>query len=782
MTGRGARVEGRILESWKEIAGYLRRTPKTCQRWERELGLPIHRLDGSPKASVFAYQGELDRWLNDKLHERELAGDRPVQTGPQRWSRIVLPAVLSLALGLAAFLLWRNVVRKPALPFPEKRASLAIVYFENLSGDPKIDYWRSALAELLTADLAQSKYLRLVPSDEMYSILRNLNLLEARKYSSEDLSSIAAAGRAAYVLTGTYIAVGRKFLITTAIQRIDNKETLSSSRVEAEGDEEIIALVDDLTRRIKFDLDLSEAQVAGDFDRDVGQITTSSPEAYRLYSEAWKLTLQMKSQESIPLLEKALVLDPEFAMGYRLLAIVYIHLDQWKKARVYHERAFALSARTSDAERYLIEAAYDMMRGERYYDRAIGALSRYLEDHPEGYASYNLLGMIYVYYAEWDKARSLFERSQTIKPEYVISLLNVANMWMVKGEYRKASRTVETHLGRYPDNAWLRRGLAFCYVMEKDYSRAWIELERARVLDPLGSDDKIARGDLSVYQSDLIQAEKEYRSLLESKDPDELRGGRIRLDWLAVLRGKFASLRIPMSEILESARGEGPEAPTLLQQYLAAWYFLKSGDPETALGGFQILLGSSEAAEDLEYQRRALHGQGLACLAMGRVDEALNVAEELRKTVESKSHKNALRIYRHFWGCLELERGNLRPAIEHLEESISLMPAESFAWDSGPQAMMLDPLAQAYLRAGQQERAVETYRKITAMTGGRLRDGDIYAKAFYMLGKIAEERGDEARARENYGQFLELWKDADPGLPELEEAKKRLADLTRRAR
>jgi hypothetical protein len=58
---------GPLLESWKEIAAHLRRNVRTCQMWEREMGLPIHRLDGSPKARVFAYPEELDRWLEEKL-------------------------------------------------------------------------------------------------------------------------------------------------------------------------------------------------------------------------------------------------------------------------------------------------------------------------------------------------------------------------------------------------------------------------------------------------------------------------------------------------------------------------------------------------------------------------------------------------------------------------------------------------------------------------------------------------------------------------------------------
>jgi tetratricopeptide (TPR) repeat protein len=490
----------------------------------------------------------------------------------------------------------------------------------------------------------------------------------------------------------------------------------------------------------------------------------------------------MRSQESIPLLEKALALDPEFAMGYRLLAIVHIHIGQWTKARSYHEKALALSGRISEMERYQVEAAYDMARGERYYDRAIEALSRYLERNPEGYASCNLLGMIYVYLGEWDKAKALFERSQAIKPEYVISLANVANMWLAKGEYRKARKIVETHLSRYPDNAWLRRVLAFCHLMEKDYGLAWIEVAKARAQDPLGFTDNIVQGDLSLFEGDLVRAENEYRNLLESPDPEAVLDARTRLGWLAVLQGKFASLRVPMNEIVEPPRGEGRQAPSLSQLYIAAWYFLKSGDPGTASRTFREIRGEAALAEDLDFERRALHGQGLACLAMGRMDEALEAAEELRKTVESKPHKHAIQYYRHLWGCLELERGNLRSAVESLEEAVSLIAAESFPWGAGPQAMMLDPLARAYLLAGRRERAAEAYRKITVMTSGRLRDGDVYAKAFYMLGKIAEEKGEAAQARENYGRFIKLWKDADPGLNELADARKRLADLPGSAR
>jgi len=92
-------------------------------------------------------------------------------------------------------------------------------------------------------------------------------------------------------------------------------------------------------------------------------------------------------------------------------------------------------------------------------------------------------------------------------------------------------------------------------------------------------------------------------------------------------------------------------------------------------------------------------------------------------------------------------------------------------------ALSLDYLAQAYCRSGDLDKTRQEYEKITSLTVGRTGWGDIYAKSFYMLGKIAEQQGDKGRSIENCRKFLNLWKDADPGLPEVEDARKRLAGL-----
>jgi tetratricopeptide (TPR) repeat protein len=89
----------------------------------------------------------------------------------------------------------------------------------------------------------------------------------------------------------------------------------------------------------------------------------------------------------------------------------------------------------------------------------------------------------------------------------------------------------------------------------------------------------------------------------------------------------------------------------------------------------------------------------------------------------------------------------------------------------------MEPLALSYYKAGKLEGARQEYEGITKLSMGRADYGDIYAKSFYMLGKIYEQQGDTAKAIDHYEKFLTLWKDADPGLPEVEDAKKRLAGL-----
>ncbi|UCE42321.1 MAG: tetratricopeptide repeat protein, partial [Candidatus Aminicenantes bacterium] len=125
---------------------------------------------------------------------------------------------------------------------------------------------------------------------------------------------------------------------------------------------------------------------------------------------------------------------------------------------------------------------------------------------------------------------------------------------------------------------------------------------------------------------------------------------------------------------------------------------------------------------------------------------------------------------------IELEEENYTKAIEYFKKAISLLPFQSSPWFDS-HAVFIDPLALAYYKSGDIKAAQLEYEKIIHLTSGRISYGDIYAKSFFMLGKIYEQQGDTAQAIKNYEKFLDLWKDADPGIAEVEDARKRLAGL-----
>jgi tetratricopeptide (TPR) repeat protein len=170
-----------------------------------------------------------------------------------------------------------------------------------------------------------------------------------------------------------------------------------------------------------------------------------------------------------------------------------------------------------------------------------------------------------------------------------------------------------------------------------------------------------------------------------------------------------------------------------------------------------------------------MYSEGKNHIKMGSIVEAQRISNELKDLIEKGLNKKAMRYFHALEGAIELENKNYARAIEHFNKTISLLPFQSSIYDE--HALFMEPLALAYYRSGDLEKAQEEYDRITTLTTGRFLNGDIYAKSFYMLGKIYEQLGDTTKAIEHYEKFLDIWKDADLGLPEVDDARKRLAGL-----
>jgi len=683
--------------------------------------------------------------------------------------RLLVPGLVFLILVVAGIILWRVVGSKKTAPSPyaSGQPTLAVLYFENKSGDPKLDNWRDGLTELLIEALSQSRYIRVVSSDQLYTILKRLGLADARKYSSEDIEKIAAQTRATHVLRGSYIKAGESFIITAGLQKPGTGESPTALRLEARDEKEIIPKIDELTRQVKEGLNLAPAQIAGEIEKEAGKITTSSPEALKYYIEGRRLHLKLEWEQSIACMEKAVAIDPEFAMAYRSMGVAHNYLGHYAEARKNYKKALDLSDRLPENERLPIEAIW-LYYAEQNYAKAIEVLEKLVKIYPGHGLGHSWLAWSYYHAGNLDKA--IEHEEFDVKNEKTADGVNdLAGFYIAKGLYQKAEDLCRSFLQDVEDNGAVRHDLFLSYLCRRKFDLALAEAEKLYLLGPSWKSDK---GIFLFCKDDFAGAEK------------------ILLDdyWqqaLFLARGKINEMIGFSQRNLEKSKGgKGKEGDAY---WGLAWALEKNGLYEKAYQAFTQYLTlaaeyrKSTGESGLPYlpsqEKSDLFTKGRIQAEMKSFDEARKTAEELKSLIEKGINTKELRWYECILGLIELGKKDYRQAADLFSRACGRLDFEYLGGDVFEYARFFDALARALYESRDLAKARKTYEKITLLTLGQINDGDRYAKAYYMLGKIAEQQGDKARAVENYRKFLDLWKDADPGLPEVPDAKKRLATM-----
>ncbi len=692
--------------------------------------------------------------------------------------KLFIPALVAVALIIAAVVLWRILSEREAIPVPAGKPSLAVMYFKNNTGDENYNIWRSALSDSIITDLSQSRYIDLLSGDRLYGILRKLDLLEAKSYASEDLKKVAAEGRVNHILQGSLSKAGDIFRIEYTLQDMSTGKIISSDRVEAEGEQAMFPMVDELTRRIKADLELSEAEIAADIDREIEQITTSSPQAFKYYVQGREYHHKGEYRKNIQSMEKALALDPEFAMAYRSMAMGYNNLALFSESKKYLQKAFELKDRLSDRERYLIEAEF-FRDSETTYDKAIQAYAKHLELYPDDSIANTNLGILYMSTEQWDQAIERFLVQIQGEDESFFPYINSANAYRAKGIYEAATNILEDYIRDIHESDIIRRELSWNYFTRGNYDLALAEADKATSLNPEDIRVFFYRGNIYVCKEEFDRAEEQYFKVLEREELGYHLYTRIVLGTSYILRGKFENGRQHYQQGLELAEKLGDNWWRVCFHIWRAYNYLKSGQPGEALKDCDAAWSIAPDSNDsLKWQRRILYYKGRAFLAMHSLAKAQKAADGIEELVEKGTNKKDIRYSDHLRGLIELEKKNYSKAIGHFTEAISSLPYEH-GMDpfTNDQANFAEHLAMAFYESGDKERAREEFEKILTFNTGKLYTGDIYARSLYSLGRIYEEKGQRSEAIKYHQKFLTLWKDADPGFSEVEEAEKRLAGL-----
>jgi len=685
--------------------------------------------------------------------------------------KLFIPAVVVIALVIISVIIWRIIPQKEVVPIPSDKPFLAVMYFKNNTGDESLDHWRMMFSNLLITDLTQSKYIRVLSEDKLFNILSQLGQLEAKNYSSKVLKEVASRGGVNHILQGAYAKLGDEFRINVMLQETSTGEIIGSEGVAGKGEESVFSMVDELTRKIKESFKLSAAETAGDIDKEVGKITTSSPEAIKYYIDARKYHNKGDYNQSIQLMKKAVAIDPEFAMAYKGMASSYSNLGYDSEERKHLQKALELIDRVSDRERYIIQGDF-YRQSEETYDKAIKAYTKLVKLYPDDRVANINLAILYRDLEEWDKSIERFEVLRQGGAESMFIYTNLAIAYWYKDNYEKAEEALKFYVNNFSENVIIDGILALNYLFKDEYDSALEEVDKAISLDPTYYRNLYIKGDIFHIKGDLIQAEKEYQKLIETGEEAGQFYGRDRLGALYLLQGKFEKSEDQLKQGIELAKELGDKGEESEFYLKLAYRYLRSGKLEEALEECNKAWSRAVEAEDIDLQRGILHFKGFALLEMKSSANAQRATDDLKKLSQKGLNRKVMRNYHHLVGMKEFKRNNFSRAIKDFEKAISISSLQhSFS------ALFIDPLALAYYKAGDLEKAREEYERIITLTYGRLFYGDIYAKSFYMLGKIYQEKGLKEKAIERYRKFLELWKEADHEFPEIADAEEQLTAL-----
>jgi tetratricopeptide (TPR) repeat protein len=656
--------------------------------------------------------------------------------------------------------------------------TLAVLNFENLSRDENLDFWRRGLPELLINGLYQSRFIKVLTREDSDAILKKLGLAEAKGYTSDDLARIGGEGQLTHIVTGSFLKAGDRIVVTLTLLDPRTRNVIQRRNVECQNQDEMFSKANDLTLQVKKDLNLSSEQLSADAEvyKKLEIATTSSAEAYKLFLEGRRLHGAMSYEESIAYMEKAVEIDPQFAMAYRSMASAYRNLGEAGKALKFGRKALELSGRLPELERMLIEAFYYQWAGD--IRKAIEINEQVLKTYPENLMARGNLGGLT---PDLDRSIALrefvFQRHKT-----GITIFNLADAYMEKGLYQKAEEVCRLYLRDIEDNSDIHWGLESAYLCRRQFDAAFAEAEKTALsVSNAAVFFKALMGDVLLYKDDFAGADKIYQQVF-LMNPSS---GRYQLISLDLSRGKFDEAIRRSRQVLTDARG-GKEAPGAYWLLTAALEKRGRYD-EASLVWVQYLQDSATLRKsELDAPRPYLPSEQLSDLFIrGRIqaemksfDEAQQTANELKSLGEKSVDPRDLRYYEYVQGLVELEKKNPRQAASLFARACQRLRFETILWEeSRDHPLYFEGLARAYYESGELDKARLEFEKITLLTIARWSHGDIYAKTFYMLGKIAEQQGDKALAREKYQKFLDLWKDADPGLPEVADAKKRLAAL-----
>ncbi|OGD22072.1 MAG: hypothetical protein A2W03_05445 [Candidatus Aminicenantes bacterium RBG_16_63_16] len=730
----------------------------------------------------------------------------------------MIPAAIAAA-GIAAVIVFRGALQKTApLPVPKIANSIAVINFENISRDQESGFLGKAIPELLTTNLEQSRLFQVVPEQRLHDLLWEQGRKDVAVIDSRLAFELCHGLGVEFLVVGSFTRAGKLFVTDAKAFDVSSRRLLKSVSAQGESVESIFdSQIDALSRDICEGLGIDKARVDA-AAMQIAQITTSKSEAYELYLAGREANDNFQWEKAQASLEKAIEIDPEFALAHYDLGITYLNAGTGRY-RDALEKAKKYSVRAPEKDRLLIELTYalsvekDTEKGveildeilEKYpratephaylagqfvirenWNKAIEEWGRVLEIDPKDSGALNLLGNTYVGIGDFQSALELLTKCASLSPHPANPIDSMAEVYFHWGKPDEAIAKYSEALRIQPDFQSYAQ-LAYVHAFLGDYDQALATIDRhlEMLKQPLRQwEGRVFKGFYHFWLGSLKKAEAEF---LEADRIEKEKISGVRRDTLGTTSLLFGIMADERGDYKRGRKGLDESLGLWLKHHPAYEKEAKADDdfPRALADIRQGRLNSAkQKIEDLN--RFVLEGSVIPPDLKARYENLANRLsyENLKLHVLDKAPllPNTIIYVRSQIARLKVElylnAGSFKEAID-LCQRITLprkppinLPYYTIRYNLN---VPRDLLARSYAEAGELEKAIAEYERILTFDPNdpdrRLTD----PLCHYRLAKLYEQKGQKTKAAARYQRFLDLWKNADPGTPEVDDARSGLA-------
>jgi serine/threonine protein kinase/Tfp pilus assembly protein PilF len=699
--------------------------------------------------------------------------------------KLIVPALVFLGVIIAGVIFWKFVPRgKPTL-LPSERRSIAVISFKNQTGDQAYNYLQEAIPNLLITSLEQSGYFQVATWERLHDLLKQMGREDVEVIDQDLGFELCRMEDIDAIVLGSFIKAGGMFATDVKVLDANTKSLLKSASARGEGEASILkSQIDELSAEISRGIGIPESQVDSSQIK-IADYTTSSMEAYNYFLRGRDDYQKFLYEDARRYLEKAVELDPTFAFAYIYLGFVYDDLGYSNLGDEAYKKAKAYSEKTTEKERLLIDAAYAAFI-ERDSEKVLQLFLEFTRKYPKEKQGHYWLGFIYQQRDSIEKAIDELKKALELDPDYGFALNQIAYAYIDLGDFEKAIEYFQKYALVSPGDPNPLDSMAELYFRMGRIDGALEKYKEALEVKP---DFYLALwniGYVYAFAQNHSEALRWFdRFINESPTPgtkaEAFAWRGFYLYWL----GQRKRASSDLEKAAELAESVGNKEWIGHIHRILGWIYYDQGNYEFSREHFEKWLN---LRKELNPSRTAYSLTcydfyiGLVDLKEGQFDSARSKLNKIKSLLpDVTGDRNITEFYNDFLS------GELLLAEDSVEEAISTSKKTSSmgAFSSMYPSRLLphnfpferDTLARAYLKNGEIDNAIAEYERLITFNPNVAERSLIHPRLYYKLARLYEQKGQNNKAIEHYEKFLDLWKDADPGMAEVEDATERLAQL-----